>query len=337
MTRSSGLVLGGLLALLVAGAVLLAPPSNDAGPSFRIAGRGPYGLSEVAAGLRAAGMHVEERDKPTLGQGLAVIIDPHGVTSDEASSWMRSLRNGATLLYAPEAPDPFTRQLGLSFTAGGDASPAAGAAAFPDANVQFTDLNLQLSSRAAMRLPQGATNVYATDAGNSVAAVIAVGRGSVWVFADPVWFTNLAAVQVGLPVLLPLAQSAGGTVSVDTYHQSTGGRLDVLPYMPSWAPLVVLDGLLAGALLLVALARRMGPVRPAAEAEAGYLGDLAPSLADLYARAGELGAVTGPLANAISRERGTRAARVAEPLARLRAASDARTAVQAWHDATEEA
>jgi len=235
VTRSSGLVLGGLLVLLVAGAVLLAPPSNDAGPSFRIAGRGPYGLSGVAAGLRAAGMHVEERDKPTLGQGLAVIIDPHGVTSDEASSWMRSLRNGATLLYAPEAPDPFTRQLGLSFTAGGDASPAAGAAAFPDANVQFTDLNLQLSSRAAMRLPQGATNVYATDAGNSVAAVIAVGRGSVWVFADPVWFTNLAAVQVGLPVLLPLAQSAGGTVSVDTYHQSTGGRLDVLPYMPSWA------------------------------------------------------------------------------------------------------
>jgi hypothetical protein len=334
VNRSSGLVLGGLLVVLVAGAVLLAPPSNDAGPSFRIAGRGAYGLSGIAAGLRAAGMHVQERDKPTLGRGLSVIVDPHGVTSDEASSWMRSVRNGATLVYAPEAPDPFTRKLGLSFTAGGDASPAAGAAAFPDANVQFTDLNLQLSSRAAMRLPQGATNVYATDAGDSVAAVIAVGRGSVWVFADPVWFTNVAAVQVGLPVLLPLAQSAGGTVSVDSYHQSPAGRLDVLPYMPRWAPLVVVEGLLAGALLLVALARRNGPVRRTAVAEPNYLGDLAPSLASLYERAGELGAVTGPLANAINRERG---ARVAEPLARLRGASDVRTAVQAWHDATEEA
>jgi hypothetical protein len=337
VNRSSGLVLGGLLVALVAGAVLLAPPSNDAGPNFRIAGRGPYGLSGIAAGLRAAGMHVQERDKPTLGRGLSVIVDPHGVTSDEASSWMRSVRNGATLLYAPGAPDPFTRELGLSFTAGGDASPAAGAAAFPDVNVQFTDLNLQLSSRAAMRLPQGATNVYATDAGNSVAAVIAVGRGSVWVFADPVWFTNLAAVQVGLPVLLPLAQSAGGTVSVDGYHQSPAGRLDVLPYMPSWAPLVVLEGLLAGALLLASLARRNGPVRPTGVAEPNYLGDLAPSLAGLYERAGELGAVTGPLANAIGRERGARRARVAEPLARLRGASDVRTAVQAWHDANEEA
>jgi hypothetical protein len=329
VSRGSALVLGVLVLVLVVGAVLLAPPSSDPGPSFRIAGRGPYGLSGVTAGLREAGMHVDERDRPTLAHGLTVIVDPHGVTSDEADSWMRSLRDGATVVYAPESPDPFTRALGLSFTAGGDATPADGADAFPDVTVQLT-------SRAAMRLPAGAASIYSTSSGASVAAVVAVGRGSAWVFADPVWFTNLAAVQVGLPVLLPLAQSAGGRVSVDSYHQSGAGRLDVLPYLPSWVPLLLLDGLVGGALLLLALARRSGPVRASPEDEPGYLGDLAPSLADLYARSGQLGAVTGPLANAIRRERGARAQRIAGPLARLRTAADVRTAVQAWHDATEE-
>ena len=329
MSRSSGAVLGVLLLVLVAGAVLLAPPSADPGPSFRIEGRGPFGLSGVAEGLRAVGMDVQPRDRPTLAGGLSVIVDPHGVTSDEAASWMRSLRAGATLVYAPESPDPFTRALGVSFTRGGEATAAAGAAAFPD-------MSVRLASRSGMRLPPGATNVYATPAGDSVAAAMAVGRGSVWLFADPVWFTNVAAVQVGLPILLPLAQSAGGRVNVDRYHQSASGRLDVLPYLPPWVPLLLLDALAAAALLLLALARRPGPVRPVREEEPGYLGDLAPSLAGLYARSGELRAVTVPLANAIRRERGSRAQRVAEPLARLRAASDVRTAVQAWHDATED-
>ena len=327
--RSNALVLGGLVLALAVGAVLLAPPSSDLGPDFQVSGRGPYGLSGLAAGLRAAGMRVSDRDRPTLAAGLTVIVNPQGVTDDDAASYMRSLRAGATLVYASYQADPFTRALGVRYVGGGAAVPKAGTVAFPSARTPS-------GSPVALTLPAGGVSLYATDSGASEAGLIAVGRGSVWLFADPLWLTNLAAVDTGLPVLLPLAASAGSQVSFDRYHQTAGGQLNVLPYLPWWTPLVLLEVVAAGLLLLVAVARRPGPVQELEALDPAYLGELAPSLAELYAQGRHLDAVTGPLAIAIQRQQGARAQRVAEPLARLRAATNVRDAVQAWHDATTE-
>jgi hypothetical protein len=327
--RNEALVIGGLVLALAVGAVLLAPPSSDLGPDFQVSGRGPYGLSGLAAGLRAAGMHVSDRDRPTLAAGLTVIVNPQGVTADDAASFMRSLRDGATLVYASYRPDPFTRALGVRYIGGGAAVPGAGAVAFPSARTPP-------GSPVAVVLPPGGASLYATAGGASEAGLIAVGRGSVWLFADPLWLTNVAAADTGLPVLLPLAASAGSQVSFDRYHQSAGGQLDVLPYLPWWTPLLLLEAAAAGLLLLVAVARRAGPVQAPDVLDPAYLGELAPSLAELYAQGRHLDAVTGPLALAVQRQRGARAQRVAEPLARLRAATNVRDAVQAWHDATTE-
>jgi hypothetical protein len=82
----------------------------------------------------------------------------------------------------------------------------------------------------------------------------------------------------------------------------------------------------------VTVSRPAGPVRVQSAAEPAYLGELAPSLAELYAKSGDLRAVTEPLANSVAREPGAGRTRVVDALARLRAAADVRTAVQAWGD-----
>jgi hypothetical protein len=323
--HSSGLVVALLVSVLVLGALLLAPSRRELGPSYQLAGHGRYGLAGVGAGLRAAGISVSERDRPTLAAGLTLIIAPHGVTHDEARSWIRSLSSGATLVYASAEPDVFTDALRVEYAGGGDVQPTAGPVAFPSANAPRY-------SAASMRLPPGASSLYVVGGGDAAAAVIPVGRGSVWLFADPTWLTNLWVDQAGLPMLLPLAASAGGSASFDRYHQVGAGQLNVLRYFPDWVSLLVAELALGGIVLLLALARRAGPLSAESDWTAADPDQQAPSLAELYARGHHLEAVTVPLANAAQRERGSRAVRLAGPLARLRNATDVRAAVQAWHD-----
>jgi hypothetical protein len=323
---SSGAVVAGLVALLVLGALFLAPSQRELGPSYQLSGHGRYGLAGTAAGLRAAGIAVRERDRPTLdGGGLTLVIAPQGVTHDEAESWIRSLRAGATLVYASLEPDPFTDAIGVEYATGGEVRETAGSEAFPDAA-------WPAYSYSSVRLPAGASSLYEVSGGDAAAAVVPVGRGSVWLFADPTWLTNEWAVDAALPMLIPIAASAGGNASFDRYHQTGAGHLNVLQYLPGWVSLLVAEAVLAGLAVVLAMARRAGPISPAAEPDPAYLGELAPSLAELYARGRHLDLVTGVLANAVQRERGSRAVRVAGPLARLRGAADVRTAVQAWHD-----
>src|SRR5579862_4725582 len=85
--RRDGTVLVGLIALLVVGAVVLAPGLGGNGPDFQPAGRGPYGLSGLAAGLQASGVAVSVRNRPTLAGRLSVIVEPQYVSHDEAAAW----------------------------------------------------------------------------------------------------------------------------------------------------------------------------------------------------------------------------------------------------------
>ena len=325
MRRTDTALLSGLACVLVVGAVLLAPSDSGEGPNFQVSGRGQYGLSGLAAGLQSAGVAVRQRDLPTLANGLTVVVEPEFVSHADAASWMRSLRGGATMVYATAQPDVFTRSLGVSWQVGGPSSPAPrGQAAFPQALTPG-------SAFAAFRPPPQARSLYNVP-GGSAGAVIPVGRGTVWLFSDPGWLTNDRVVSTGLPIVLPIAKATGGAVSFDVYHQSAAGHLNVLDYMPQWASLLALEAALAGLLWAIAMARRAGPVRVPPAVEPAYLGELAPSLAELYAKSGDVRAVTEPLANSVAREPGAGRARVAEALARLRAAADVRTAVQAWGD-----
>jgi hypothetical protein len=324
--RNDTALLGVLACVLVVGAVLLAPSGGGEGPNFQVAGRGQFGLSGLAAGLQSAGVPVRQRDLPTLANGLTVVVEPQYVSHADAASWMRSLRGGATMVYATAEPDVFTRSLGVGWTEGGSViRTRSGQRAFPQAAVPA-------GAFAAFRPPSTARSLYDVPGGASAGAVIPVGRGTVWLFSDPRWLTNDHVAGTGLPVVLPIAAAAGGAVSFDVYHQTAAGHMNVLDYMPQWASLLALEAVLAGLLWAIAMSRRAGPVRIPPSAEPAYLGELAPSLAELYAKAGDVRAVTEPLANSVAREPGAGRARVAEALARLRAAADVRTAVQAWGD-----
>lgn len=325
MRRNETVLLVVLACVLVVGAVLLAPAGGGAGPNFQVSGRGQYGLSGLAAGLESAGVPVRQRDLPTLANGLTVIVEPQYVSHADAASWIRSLRGGATVIYATAEPDVFTRSLGVSWMPGAPLSGSAGGeAVFPHAVPPF-------SAFAAFRPPASARSLYDVPRG-SAAAVIPVGRGTVWLFSDPRWLTNDQVSATGLPIVLPIAHATGGAASFDVYHQTAAGHLNVLDYLPPWASLLALEVVLAGLVWAVAVSRRAGPVRVPSAAEPAYLGELAPSLAELYSKSGDLQAVTEPLANSVAREPGAGRTQVAEALTRLRAATDVRTAVQAWGD-----
>ncbi len=111
----------------------------------------PPGFRGWAPGLREAGIAVHESDQPTLAShGLTVVVEPYGVSHDEADSWMRSLRNGATLVYASDTPDPFTRALGIRYEPGGTvANLARGDATLPARDA--TRLGRALGDRARCR------------------------------------------------------------------------------------------------------------------------------------------------------------------------------------------
>ena len=248
--RSLALV---LLAVLAVGLWTLRPGSDDVGPPYQLSGRGPTGLSGLGAGLREAGIAVHDSDQPTLADhGLTVVVEPYGISHDEADSWMRSLRNGATLVYASDTPDPFTQRLGIRYEAGGTVANLVPAhATFP----QMTPPARVVRSASG----RGGDRILSATGSGAAFAVIPVGRGTVWFLTDPVWLTNQRVAPTALPIVLPLAAAAGGSASFDRYHQSGAGHLNVLAYLPPVATLLVIEGALAVLMLVAAMLRRPGP------------------------------------------------------------------------------
>jgi len=322
-----GVIVAGLAAALVGGALLIGPTATPtAGPSLRVGGHGRDGLSGLAAGLRAAGVHVVERDAPTLPRpGLLVTVDPASVSHDDAASWLSSLRAGAVVLYASAAASPFTDALGVGVHGGGPvAITAAGRGVLPG-------LAPPAAAAAAFSLPAGARALYSAGDGAAL-AVVPVGRGAAWLVSDPAWLENGGIVRTGLPLALPLALGTGGVVAVDAYHQSPSGRLDAEAYLPRPLRLALLEAVVAALLGGVALARRRGPVIPDEGEEPAGLGALAVGLGGLYERGRLVSAATTPIAVAARRRLGARAGGARGDLDRLARATTAQEAVTAVGD-----
>ena len=172
------IIIVGLLAVLAAGLWILRPASTELGPPYQTSGRGPFGLSGLDAGLQSAGVRTHDSDAPTLAsRGVTIAVAPVDVTHDEAASWRRSLRAGATLIYAVDRPDPFTDMLGVRFVPGGRVSAARWASAFELATPPG-------STFRAATVPHGARAVYYSGR-RAAFEVIPVGKGAVWLFTDP--------------------------------------------------------------------------------------------------------------------------------------------------------
>ena len=323
-SRDAGIGIGVLLVTAVAAAALLQSPSGP-GPSYRLSGRGPAGLSGLGAALRSAGFRVAAGDAPTIPHaGLTIAVEPAGMTHDEAAAWLGAVRAGAVLLYATDTPDPLTAALGLGFGPGGDLSAsAAGRRAFP----RLTRGPI-FAARSFSRLPAGAAAIVGTSTG-AAAAVVPLGRGSVWALAEPRLLTNAGAVPAGLAVALPLARRAGGTVVVDEFHHGAGPALGAVGYLPTTVKVLVAQAAVVALLWAASAARRLGPVAAPAPAAARGVVELVRSLARLHRAAGRRDAATAPLARDYARSFGGLVPAADAALADLRGAPSDAAAVEA--------
>jgi hypothetical protein len=315
-----------LLAIAAAGIGLLVQSPNTPGPPYRLAGRGPLGLSGLGAGLRDAGFGVDERVSPTIpGHGLIVSVEPRAFSHDEATAWVRSIRAGAVLLLASDHRNPLTEALGLHFGGASDTRPtAAGSRAFPGLSADGIEATATFS-----RLPRGAVPLIGSR-GAAAVALVPVGRGSVFAVSQPRLLTNAGVAHDGLAIALPLAEASGrGAVGVDAFHQGGSPTLGSLAFLPQWVQLLTVEIALIAILAAVAAARRLGPVAPEQGGTTRTTVELVRSLAGMHRSAGRLAAATGPLGHAYRARLGGLSAPAEDALAQLESAASPGVAVRA--------
>jgi hypothetical protein len=314
-----------MLAIAAAGIGLLVQSPRTPGPPFRLEGHGSLGLSGLGAGLRSAGIDVSPLLAPTIpSHGLAISVEPAGLSHDEAAAWLRSIRSGTVLLLATDRPNPLTQAVGLRFGLPADARPtAAGRRAFPGlrpgpVGAATTFTTVPARDAVLIGTPQAAAMV-----------LVPVGRGSVWAVSQPRMLANAGIAGNGLAVALPLAARAGGTVGVDEFHQGGSPTLGSLAYLPRWLQLVILEAAVIAILAAGAAARRLGPVAAADHASGRSTVELVRSLASMHRSAGRVGAATEPLARAYRAHLGGLSAQAEPALRELQSAASAAAAVRA--------
>ncbi len=327
MRRSRDLWIGAaLLALAAAGIGLLVQSPHTAGPPYRLDGHGSLGLSGLGAGLRDAGVGVDERVSPTIpGHGLIVSVEPRSFSHDEAGAWVRSIRAGTVLLLATDHRDPLTEALGLRFGPPADARPtAAGRRAFPGLSPDGVAVATTFAG-----LPHGSVALVG-DHGAAAVAFVPVGRGSVVAVSQPRLLTNDSIAGDGLAIALPLAEAAGGgAVGIDAFHQGGSPTLGSLAFLPRWVQLEILEIAAIAILAAVAAARRLGPIAPEQAAGTRTTVELVRSLAHMHRAAGRLAAATAPLAGAYRARLGGLADPAEDALVQLESAATPGAAVRA--------
>ena len=327
MRRSRDVWIGAaLLAVAAAGIGLLVQSPNTPGPPYRLAGRGPLGLSGLGAGLRDAGFRVDERVSPTIpDHGLIVSVEPRAFSHDEATAWIRSIRAGAVLLLASDHRNPLTEALGLRFGGPADTRPtAAGAHAFPGLSADG-----RVAQTTFSRLPQGAVPLVG-GRGAAAVALVPLGRGSVFAVSRPRLVTNAGIARDGLAIALPLAEASGrGPVGIDAFHQGGSPTLGSLAFLPQWVQLLTVEMALIAILAAVAAARRLGPIAPEQGGTTRTTVELVRSLAGMHRSAGRLAAATVPLGQAYRARLGGLSGPAEDDLARLESAASPGVAVRA--------
>jgi hypothetical protein len=297
---------GVALAAALAGVLVVAASGQrrqralDAAPLPSADSAGPSGLGAAAAFLSETGRPAVRRaagdPAPPPGAVVVIAAPRAGLGDGDVAALLAHARGGGTVVVAlGAAPQPaLSRALGLS--AAPAPAPPGGLARGRAAEPLLAGLALPAGPRRLASTRSDARAAAA--AGDGVSALsFDAGRGALLVLAGPEPLENAHLGQGdALSFLVRLA--ARGPVVLDERFLASGG-----PASRAGRGLLALAGqaLLAAAVLVLALGRRLGPVRaPAAEGAGRTSGDYLASLANLYRRAGAEPALAGA---AFARER----------------------------------
>lgn len=261
---------------------------------------GPRGLGAAAAFLSETGRPAGRRapGDPAPPPGAVVVIAAPAVAlgDGDVAALLAHARGGGTVVVAlgaaPQAG--LSRALGLSVAAA--PAPPGGLARGRAAEPLLADLAIPAGARRLASTRSGAR--AAAEAGDVVTALsFDVGRGALLVLAGPEPLENAHLGQAdALSFLVRLA--ARGPVVLDERFLASDGAA---PGAGRGLLALAAQALLAAAVLVLALGRRLGPVRAPAEEGAGRTSrDYLASLANLYRRAGAEAALAGA---AFERER----------------------------------
>jgi hypothetical protein len=293
MSDGRRLIVIGVAVLAVLGALrALAELTRDdqraQGPAGSSYAYGPYGASAYAALLRRSGHDVIRlRDRPRdldLDPGLTIVVLwPDVITSDDATAFRRFLERGGRLVAADIQPGAWLEDVmpDPPVWTSGPLGPTRPLAPLPETARVRT-----LAAGFEGRFVDGGSAAPAVgNARAALAAVARVGAGRAVLLADPAPLLNsrlalrddaafgLAVVGSGRPIAF--------LESVHGYGRASGWG--ALPARFRGA-LVLLA--LAGAALVLARGRRLGPAQPAGRALAPARAAYAHGLAGALVRSG---------------------------------------------------
>ncbi len=300
-------------------------------PLPSVASTGPRGLAAARAFLAATGRPAlrlsTASDLPPAGAVVLLAAPGAALDEREASSLLAHAAAGGTLVWMadPVRQPALERRLALRAAASPGKLRAEPLAPHP----LFTDLTLPVGAGSVEGDPEGALAVLGTGPLTSAVSV-PLGSGEVLVLSGPEPLANGRIGEADSASLL-VRLAARGPIAFDERWLVPRGA----PAPPSRRGLAVLvtQALLAGGVLLLARARRLGAVRPPPEMARGRTArNYVESLAVLYRRAGaeaEIAAATWRRARRVLERRAGVPARLPAAEAQALLARRSRVAAEA--------
>jgi hypothetical protein len=252
---------------------------------------GPRGLAAARAWLAATGRPhrvLGPGDVPRPGEVLLLVAPPGLIGEADAAAILDHARRGGLVVWAMgDRPQPqLERPLGVQQAGGaGDLTEHVTAALAP--HPLFEGIVLQSGGASLRSSSAGALPVAGERLGERTvvrALSVPLGAGEAIVLASPGALENFRLGEDGNLAFLSRL-SATGPIAFDERHLSAAAGA---AQASLGAPLLLAgQALLATAILLLALGRRLGSVRVAVEPESGRSArDYLASLGELYRRAG---------------------------------------------------
>jgi hypothetical protein len=249
---------------------------------------GPRGLAAARAWLQDTGrphrLLAMGAPAPAPGEVLLLVAPAARLDEAETRALLEHAERGGLLVWAMgDRPQPaLERALGVGRASGG--SDLSEHAAVPLAPHPLFEGLVLRTGGASLTVHGDAALPVAGDRDRTSACSVRIGRGEAVVLAGPDALENFRLSEGGnLTFLARLA--AIGPIAIDERHLAPPAGEP----RPAGSALLLAAGqaLLAAAVLLLALGRRLGSVRTAADPEGGRTAlDYLASLGDLYRRAG---------------------------------------------------
>jgi len=285
------LVVAGCVALaLVATSAAIAARRQQArelSPLPTVENGGPRGLAAARAWLEATGRPqrvLRGGDLPRVEEVVLLVAPPAPVAEADVALLVRHVEAGGLLVWAlGDAPQPaLARELGVERVERATGSPHRATQPLAPHPI-FDGLRLRTGG-AALHATTGAGHPVEGERDRAAALVVARGAGEAIVLADPAVLENLGLAE-GENLALLSRLATRGPLAFDERHLAHAVPPSLRPRRPAIA--LAAQVLLAVAVLLVGLGRRLGAIRAAPTLPGGPTArDYLASLGGLYRRAG---------------------------------------------------